>query len=159
MATGDIIAFQIMSAAALPNGGNIDGNGVIARIRLEGLAGNIGGAYDLSKLTGTGASPGWNRAKAYSATNTARAVTNSMLTILINPAKLGTQNAMETEALAFVEWLRAAPAAPGFEAVQMAGEPERAARLQRARDGIAIDPETWLELRQAGDKVGVTLPE
>ena len=92
-------------------------------------------------------------------TTTARAVTNSMLTILINPAKLGTQSAMETEALAFVEWLRAAPAAPGFEAVQMAGEPERAARLQRARDGIAIDPETWLELRQAGQKVGVTLPE
>jgi uncharacterized oxidoreductase len=90
--------------------------------------------------------------------NTARAVTNSMLTILINPAKLGTQSAMETEALAFVEWMRAAPAAPGFEAVQMAGEPERAARLKRAKDGIAIDPETWLELRQAGDKVGVVLP-
>jgi uncharacterized oxidoreductase len=41
----------------------------------------------------------------------------------------------------------------------MAGEPERAARLQRAKDGIAIDPETWQELRQAGHKVGVTLPE
>ena len=65
MATGDIIAFQIMSSAALPNGGNIDGNGVIARIRLEGLAGNIGGSYDLSKLSGTGNSPGWNRAKVY----------------------------------------------------------------------------------------------
>ena len=92
-------------------------------------------------------------------TTTARAVTNSMLTILINPAKLGTQSALETEALAFVEWLRAGPVAPGFEAVQMAGEPERAARLQRAKDGIAIDPETWNELRQAGQKVGVTLPE
>ena len=74
MATGDIIAFQIMSSAALPNGGNIDGNGVIARIRLEGLAGNIGGSYDLSKLSGTGNSPGWNRAKVYSTTNAAREI-------------------------------------------------------------------------------------
>ena len=74
MATGDIIAFQIMGSGALPSGGNIDGNGVIARIRLQGLAGNIGGAYDLSKLTGTGASPGWNRAKVYSATNITRNV-------------------------------------------------------------------------------------
>ncbi len=74
MATGDIIAFQIMGAGALPTGGNIDGNGVIARIRLEGLAGAIGGSYDLAKLSGSGASPGWNRAKVYSATNTAREI-------------------------------------------------------------------------------------
>ena len=74
MATGDIIAFQISGAGALPNGGNIDGNGVIARIRLEGLAGNIGGSYDLSKLTGSGASPGWNRARTYSTTNITREV-------------------------------------------------------------------------------------
>ncbi|MFZ4687719.1 MAG: hypothetical protein ACOYLS_00640 [Polymorphobacter sp.] len=69
MATGDIIAFQIMDASALPGGGTIDGNGVIARIRLEGLAGNIGGAFDLSKLTGSGARPGWNRARVFSSAN------------------------------------------------------------------------------------------
>jgi hypothetical protein len=74
MATGDIIAFQILGAGTLPNGGNIDGNGVIARIRLEGLAGNIGGSYDLSKLIGSGASPGWNRARVYSAANVTRTV-------------------------------------------------------------------------------------
>ena len=74
MATGDIIAFQILGTGALPSGGNINGNGVIARIRLEGLAGNIGGSFDLSKLTGSGASPGWNRARTYSATNVTRAV-------------------------------------------------------------------------------------
>ena len=71
---GDVIAFEIMSAAALSSGGNIDGNGVVARIRLKGLAGNIGGSYDLSKLSGTGASPGWNRSKVYSATNVTRTV-------------------------------------------------------------------------------------
>src|SRR5512133_635710 len=53
----------------------------------------LGGA-----LTGGGT---WHRAP-----DMRREVINSMLTILIDPAKLGTQTALETEALAFVDWLR-----------------------------------------------------
>jgi len=86
-----------------------------------------------------------------------RAVINSMLTILIDPAKLGTQTALETEALAFVDWLRQSPPAEGFEGVQIAGEPERKARLQRERDGIEIDLHTWQEIVDAAGKVGVKL--
>ena len=86
-----------------------------------------------------------------------RAVTNSMLTILIDPAKLGTQAALENDSTAFIEWLRKSPPAPGFDAVQIAGEPERKARLQRARDGIEIDAQTWEEIVRAGEKFGVTL--
>jgi uncharacterized oxidoreductase len=79
-----------------------------------------------------------------------RAVYNSMLTILIDPGKLGTQSAMETEALAFVEWLRKSPPADGEHAVQIAGEPERRARVERERDGIEIDASTWEEIVGAG---------
>lgn len=85
----------------------------------------------------------------------ARAVYNSMLTILVDPARLGTQAAMDAEALAFVDWLRQSPPADGFTEVQIAGEPERAARLQREKDGIEIDPSTWEEIVLAGRKVGV----
>ena len=46
-----------------------------------------------------------------------RAIVNGMLTILIDPARLGTQAALEQEALAFVDWLQAGPVAPGFDAV------------------------------------------
>jgi len=88
-----------------------------------------------------------------------RAVYNSMLTILIDPGKLGTQSAMEAEALAFVEWLRKSPSADGVDAVQIAGEPERRARLARERDGIEIDGETWREIVAAGHKVGVRVPD
>ena len=86
-----------------------------------------------------------------------RAVINGMLTILIDPAKLGTQTAFEQEAIAFVDWLRAAPAAPGFDAVQIAGDPERAHRAQRELDGIVIDAQTWRDMVAAADKVGVAL--
>ena len=87
-----------------------------------------------------------------------RAVYNSMLTILIDPGKLGTQSSMETEALAFVDWLRKSPPADGVDAVQIAGEPERRARVERERDGIEMDGETWREILTAAQKVGVNLP-
>ncbi|QJC57552.1 Hydroxycarboxylate dehydrogenase B [Polaromonas vacuolata] len=86
-----------------------------------------------------------------------RAVTNSMLTILIDPAKLGTQAALENDSVAFIDWLRKSPAAQGFDAVQIAGEPERKARLKRAQDGIEIDAQTWDEIVHAAKKFGVTL--
>ncbi len=86
-----------------------------------------------------------------------RAVINSMLTILIDPARLGTQASFEAEALAFVDWLRQSPPSDGFEGVQIAGEPERAHRLQREQDGIEVDDLTWQEIVEAGAKVGVKL--
>lgn len=87
----------------------------------------------------------------------ARAVVNGMLTILIDPAKLGTQTSFAQEALAFVDWLQQSPAAPGHEGVRIAGEPERAARAQRQQEGISIDDQTWAEILAAGDKVGAKL--
>ena len=87
-----------------------------------------------------------------------RAVYNGMLSIVINPAKLGTEAAFEQEAAWFMDWLRAGPVAPGFDAVQIAGEPERVARLRREKDGISIDAQTWQEIVAAGAKVGVVLP-
>jgi uncharacterized oxidoreductase len=88
-----------------------------------------------------------------------RAIVNGMLTILIDPVKLGTQARFEQEALAFVDWLQDGPVATGFDAVQLAGEPERAYRALREIEGISIDAQTWQEMVVAGRKVGVTLPD
>jgi uncharacterized oxidoreductase len=102
----------------------------------------LGGA-----LTGGGT---WHRPA-----DTARTVLNGMLTVLIDPARLGTRTAFEQEARAFVDWLRQSPPGEGFDAVQIAGEPERAARAARERDGIRLDDTTWAEIVAAGEKVGV----
>ena len=88
---------------------------------------------------------------------TVRAVINGMLSILIDPARLGTQASFEQEALAFVDWVQASPPGPDGEGVQIAGDPERAARAQRQRDGIVVDTQTWQEILDAGRKVGVAL--
>ena len=104
----------------------------------------LGGA-----LTGGGT---WHRPA-----DAARTVLNGMLTVLIDPAKLGTQASFEQEARAFIEWLRQSPPGEGFEAVQIAGEPERKARAARERDGIWLDDATWGEIVEAGRKVGVVV--
>lgn len=103
----------------------------------------LGGA-----LTGMGT---WHRAHGGE-----RAVYNGMLTILIDPARLGTREAFEREAAAFTGWLRGAPPAQGVDAVQIAGDPERAARQRREREGIRIDASTWAEIEAAATKVGAT---
>ena len=107
----------------------------------------LGGA-----LTGSGT---WHKPTDTSV----RAVINGMLTVLIDPARLGTQARFEQEAVAFVDWLQSGPVAPGFDAVQIAGEPERACRARRKVDGITVDAQTWAELVAAGAKVGVTLTD
>ena len=69
-------------------------------------------------------------------------------------ARLGTAQSFAQEATAFVDWLRQSPPGAGFEGVQIAGEPERAYRRERAATGIVVDDQTWQEIVQAGRKVG-----
>ena len=82
-------------------------------------------------------------------------VLNGMLSILIDPAKLGTGAFFENEAAAFVEWVKQSPPAPGFDKVRIAGDPERETRAKRGRDGIEVDATTWKDILAAGEKVGV----
>ncbi|MDQ7956705.1 MAG: malate/lactate/ureidoglycolate dehydrogenase [Pseudomonadota bacterium] len=86
-----------------------------------------------------------------------RSVFNGMLTVLIDPARLGTQADFEAEATAFVDWLKQSPPRAGAERVQIAGEPERRARAAREREGIWLDDATWAEIVAAGAKVGVAV--
>jgi uncharacterized oxidoreductase len=86
---------------------------------------------------------------------TKKRVLNGMLTILIDPRKLGTAEAFEREARAFVDWVKQSPHAPGADRVRIAGDPERETRARREREGIAVDATTWEEIRAAGAKLGV----
>jgi uncharacterized oxidoreductase len=85
-----------------------------------------------------------------------RAVYNGMLSIIIDPKALGTQMSFAQETLAFIDWLRQSPATEGSDGVQLAGEPERAARLARKKNGIVVDDATWQEIKDAGAKVGLS---
>jgi hydroxycarboxylate dehydrogenase B len=80
-------------------------------------------------------------------------VWNGMLTILIDPKRMGTADVFGTETTAFLESLRKSPVAPGFDKVRIAGEPERETRAKRERDGVSVDDNTWNEIAAAGAKL------
>jgi hydroxycarboxylate dehydrogenase B len=82
-------------------------------------------------------------------------VWNGMLTILIDPKRLGTADAFATETTEFLKSLRQSPTAPGVDKVRIAGEPERETRAKRERDGISVDENTWNEIVAAGAKLKV----
>ena len=85
-------------------------------------------------------------------------VWNGMLTILIDPKRLGTADAFASETTEFLKSLRKSPVAPGFDKVRIAGEPERETRAKRERDGIPVDENTWHEIVAAGAKLRVARP-
>ena len=86
--------------------------------------------------------------------NDKRAVINNMLTVIIDPGKLGGRDAFVREAQAFADWVQQSPAAPSSEGVLLAGAPERRTRQQREQAGIEIDEATWSEIEAAAVKVG-----
>ena len=82
-------------------------------------------------------------------------ILNGMLSVLIDPGRLGDRAAFEAEAQAFIDWVKASPPREGFDAVQIAGEPERAMLKQRTVKGVPVDATTWQEILDAAGKLGV----
>jgi hydroxycarboxylate dehydrogenase B len=89
--------------------------------------------------------------------NGRKAVINGMLSIVIDPTKLGTAANLYAELEAFVAWHTASPAMEGTEKVLIAGDPERATREMRLRDGIPVDEATWNEILEAARKAGTNI--
>lgn len=84
-----------------------------------------------------------------------RRVLNGMFSVLVDPAALADRAGFEAEALAFIAWVRASPLREGFDAIQIAGEPERAHRARRTAEGVPVDATTWQEILAAAAKLGV----
>lgn len=82
-------------------------------------------------------------------------VLNGMLSIVIDPGKLGTGENLAREVESFVAWHTASPPGPGIDKVRIAGEPERETKTKRLAEGIPVDPTTWQEILEAGKKFGL----
>lgn len=86
-------------------------------------------------------------------------ILNSMLAVVIDPAKLGDPAAINAAAASTASHIRSSRVAPGFEQILLPGEPERRAAEQRSRDGIPIDDGTWRDVLEAAGKLGITVGE
>jgi uncharacterized oxidoreductase len=85
-----------------------------------------------------------------------RGIVNGMLSIVIDPARFG--GGGETEYDALMDYvLGCAPVEAGTQ-VMMAGDPERANRAARARDGIPVDDGTWQALTTLAAELAIARP-
>ena len=82
-------------------------------------------------------------------------VINSMLSVIIDPARLGERGAMQAELDALIDFVKSCAPTDPDKPVLVAGEPERLKSAERRRNGIDIDPTTWEQLLEAAETVGV----
>lgn len=80
---------------------------------------------------------------------------NGMLTIVLDPEKLGTSEHFQQETDAFTAWVQGGPVAQGFDKVRLAGDPERETKARRLAGGVPVDPTTWGEVLASAEKVGL----
>ncbi|HJQ60678.1 MAG TPA: malate/lactate/ureidoglycolate dehydrogenase [Vineibacter sp.] len=83
-------------------------------------------------------------------------IVNNMLSILIDPAKLGGHDVWRQDTQDFVAWVKSARPQPGVDQVLVPGEPERMRRADRLAKGVAIDATTWGQLCDTARLVGMT---
>ena len=82
-------------------------------------------------------------------------ILNNMLAILIDPAAFGSIQDFENEVDRYTDWVKASPPAPGVDAVQFPGDPERRSTQERLIHGIPMDDGTFGQLIETASSVGV----
>jgi hydroxycarboxylate dehydrogenase B len=83
---------------------------------------------------------------------------NNLLAIVIDPARFGDPGQFRASVAAVLDHVKQSPPADAERPVLFAGEPERAMRAARQRDGIPIDSRTWAEIVAAGRALGIATP-
>jgi hydroxycarboxylate dehydrogenase B len=76
-----------------------------------------------------------------------------MLSIIIDPEAMGGTALFEDEVEHFITWVKSARPQPGVAEVLTPGEPERARKLDREKNGVPIDTTTWAQLIEVAKKV------
>jgi len=82
---------------------------------------------------------------------------NAMVAIVIKIDNFTTPEDFDQEVADLVTYVKSSPLIPGFTEVLLPGEPEFRELEKRRANGIDIDDETWRQINEAAESVGVTL--
>jgi uncharacterized oxidoreductase len=93
--------------------------------------------------------------RTQSGPKTRDAVINSMLSIIISPDRLGTEDSYFAEVARFTAWAQS----DANGGVLLPGDIEAETRQRRIAEGIPIDGKSWADITSAAAEVGVPPPE
>ncbi len=82
-------------------------------------------------------------------------ILNHMMAVLIDPDAFGTGAQFAADLDGYAAWVKASKPAPGVDAVQFPGDPERASEQARRAGGIPVDPGTLAQLLATARSIGV----
>ena len=80
-------------------------------------------------------------------------IINNMLSVIIDPAAMGSTELFEDEVETFINWVKSARPQAGVGEVLAPGKPERVRRADREKNGVPIDTTTWQQLIEVARKV------
>jgi len=80
---------------------------------------------------------------------------NGMLSIYLDPAFFGDTSAMQQEISRFISYVKSARKVTPAGEILMPGDLEARNRIERQRDGIPLDDNTWTQLLEAAAVVGI----
>lgn len=82
---------------------------------------------------------------------------NNMLSVILDPSRLGEAARISAEIEASLAYVKASPERVPGQAVLAPGEIEVKTRAERERDGIPIDGATWRQIQEAAGAAGVEI--
>ncbi|MDA0745902.1 MAG: Ldh family oxidoreductase [bacterium] len=123
--------------AILPFGGNSAHKGYALAVVIDILSGALGGA-------------GCSREGAPSGGN-------GVFLMAIHIEAFTGEDRFSSDVDTFVDYLKSSRLLPGFNEILMPGEMEHRMRQKREAEGVFVDDETWRQICETGQKVGVDL--
>ena len=81
---------------------------------------------------------------------------SNMLSIVINPKTFADDSVLADEVKRYVAFIKSARPRDPKAPIMLPGDPERKASAERSAQGITIDPETWMQIADAGKRAGVS---
>ena len=83
-------------------------------------------------------------------------IINTMTAIVLDPARLGDVGWIRGEVDAMASYAKGSPPADPALPVLVPGEPERLSRAERKATGVPLDGESWEQLLDAGETLGLS---
>ncbi|MGQ0675963.1 MAG: malate/lactate/ureidoglycolate dehydrogenase [Rhodospirillales bacterium] len=82
-------------------------------------------------------------------------IRNNMLSFIFDPLPGGDANWARDDMQAFIDWITASPPAEPGKKVMLPGDPERANRAERMKNGVKLDDTTWANIVKAAAELGM----